>query len=191
MKLKELCEICDIEYNKSHPKRSLNKIKQKYIIEEINFRDYKIIGKLIKNQKIKSNKYKQFQIDDVDSNKAGIYKIELDDTIYIGQTNNFYKRFIYHYGGHNDNINVTNMLKNNGVMTIIELENDKKLRLEKEAKWSYYYLNKGYNVINNFNVLYNKNKVKNSFKIIKIYKEDYDKALELLKNNNIKIKDKK
>ena len=56
MKLKELCEI---EYNKSHPKRSLNKIKQKYVIEETRPYNYKIVRELTKEEQITGRKLTQ------------------------------------------------------------------------------------------------------------------------------------
>lgn len=59
MKLKELCELCKIEYDKSHPKRSLNKIKQKYVIEEIRPYDYEIVRNLTKEEQITGRKLTQ------------------------------------------------------------------------------------------------------------------------------------
>ena len=59
MKLSELCKLCDVEYNKSHPKRSLNKIKQKYVIEEIKPYDYNLIRELTKEEQITGKKLTQ------------------------------------------------------------------------------------------------------------------------------------
>ena len=59
MKLRELCELCKIEYDKSHPKRSLNKIKQKYVIEEIRPYDYEIVRNLTKEEQITGRKLTQ------------------------------------------------------------------------------------------------------------------------------------
>ena len=70
MKIKELCELCDIEYDKKNPKRSLNKVKQKYAIEEIKPHDYNIIRELTKDEQITGHKLTQC-------------KKLLEDTIYV------------------------------------------------------------------------------------------------------------
>lgn len=70
MKLKELCELCDIEYNKKNPKRSLNKVKQLYVLEETAPYNYNIIRKLTKNEQITGRKLTQC-------------KKLLEDTIYV------------------------------------------------------------------------------------------------------------
>lgn len=59
MKLKELCELCDFEYDKKNPKRSLNKVKQKYVIEETRPYDYNIIRELTKEEQITGRKLTQ------------------------------------------------------------------------------------------------------------------------------------
>ena len=59
MKLRELCEICNIEYDKKNPKRSLNKVKQQFVIEEIRPYNYEIIRELTKEEQITGHKLTQ------------------------------------------------------------------------------------------------------------------------------------
>lgn len=55
MKLKELCEINNIEYNKEHPKRSLEKLQKIYVLEK-NGRDYNIVRELSADEQIQISK---------------------------------------------------------------------------------------------------------------------------------------
>ena len=56
MKIKELCEMSGVEYNIKNPKRSLNKLKQLYILEQTGKNDYKIIRNLSEDEQILSRK---------------------------------------------------------------------------------------------------------------------------------------
>ena len=56
MTIKEMCEYSNIEYNKDHPKRSLNKLCQIYEIEKIDARNYNIIRELSEEEKVKCRK---------------------------------------------------------------------------------------------------------------------------------------
>ena len=67
-------------------------------------------------------------------------------------------------------------------MEVLEIVTNKKERFIRETYWSQYYLSIGYNVLNSFNVLYHK---KNKNKHIVIKKENYNKAIELLKRENL------
>lgn len=182
MRLRKLCELCNVDYNIKNPKRSLNKIKKQYIIEEYKPHNYNIIG--IQPSKMNVSKFEnQFQIPQKYIHKAGVYKIELNNDIYVGQTIDFYKRFIHHhYGNSFNNTTTKEMLDNGAIMTILELENDKDRRIEKESKWSYYFLEQGYNVKNRFKKFNNNN---NKYIKIKIKESQYDKVKQLLLDNNI------
>lgn len=59
MKLRELCQQCDIEYDKKNPKRSLNKLKQLFVIEEVRPYDYEIVRKLTKSEQVTGQKLTQ------------------------------------------------------------------------------------------------------------------------------------
>ena len=180
MNIKELCEVAQVDYNSNHPSYSLNKIRQIYLLEEVGKRDYKIVSKKINNTKY----FNQLLIPQEQLNSAGIYKIELGKNVYIGQTSNFYKRFKAHRRG--DTTKKTKiMFKSGATMSILELENDRNERFKKESKWSAIYIEKGYNLINVDKVLYKGIK---HYKSIKIIKKDYEKALQILKDNNIEVK---
>ena len=59
MKLRELCEQHNIEYDKKNPKRSLNKLKQLFVIEEVRPYDYEIVRKLTKSEQVTGHKLTQ------------------------------------------------------------------------------------------------------------------------------------
>lgn len=186
MTIKEMCEYSNIEYNKDHPKRSLQKLKQLYLIEQIDARQYNIIRELTEDEIISCGKFgKYFHINENIKHDSGIYKIQLNNDVYIGQTCDFYKRFKQHYyliKTNNTASKTYELLHNGGVMEVLEIVTDKKERFIREAYWSQYYLSIGYNVLNSFNVLYHK---KNKNKHIVIKKENYNKAIELLKRENL------
>ena len=81
--LSELSKICNIE-----------KDKTKYKITEI-------YDEIIDDNRRKSHFSELTNISKEDEHKAGIYKIQLDNDIYIGQTNDFKRRFYQHYYGQN------------------------------------------------------------------------------------------
>ena len=81
--LNELSKICKIEKNKT-----------KYKITEI-------YDKIIDENRRKSHFSELTNISKENEHKAGIYKIQLDNDIYIGQTNDFKRRFYQHYYGQN------------------------------------------------------------------------------------------
>ena len=59
MKLKELCELYNIEYDKKNPKRSLNKVKQRVVLKEIKPYNYEVIRELTKEEQIAGHKLTQ------------------------------------------------------------------------------------------------------------------------------------
>ena len=185
MRLRKLCELCNVDYNVKNPKRSLNRIKKQYIIEELKPHDYNIIG--IQPSKMNVSKFEnQFQIPQKYIHKAGVYKIELNNDIYVGQTIDFYKRFMRHRHGFNNT--TKEMLNNGAVMTMLELEDDKIKRFEKEATWSYHFLKQGFNMKNDFRVLYKNKKEFNDFSILKIKKSQFEEAKKILFDNNIEFR---
>lgn len=52
MKIRELCESVGIEYDNKNPKRSLNKLKQLYVLEQVGKRDYNIVRDLTEDEQI-------------------------------------------------------------------------------------------------------------------------------------------
>lgn len=59
MKIKELCEIADIDFNPKHPAYSLNKLRQIYLIEQTGKKDYEIVRELTKQEQIAGRKLTQ------------------------------------------------------------------------------------------------------------------------------------
>lgn len=58
MKLRELCELCNVEYDKNHSKDCLDKIRKNYLVEKVpNKRDYKLIRELTAEEKADVVKY--------------------------------------------------------------------------------------------------------------------------------------
>ena len=131
----------------------------------------------------------KFNINPLDKNRAGIYKIQLNNTGYVGQTNNFIER----YYQHNSKLNKMNkstkpLLELGATMDILEFEDDLEKRLLKESKYAIEYKLDGFNVINDFNRIVKENYRKQrreKFITIKIKFKDLDYVINLLNNNNI------
>ena len=56
-RLKEMCEVLDISYNKKNPKLSLNKIRSMYEIEQISKQKFKIVRELSPKEKAEIGLY--------------------------------------------------------------------------------------------------------------------------------------
>lgn len=201
MKLRELCELCNVEYDKNHSKDCLDKIRKNYLVEKVpNKRDYKLIRELTAEEKADNKTYnykfrKYFAEEYTNSKmmKGGIYSIIENKNVYIGQTCNFYDRLSHHISTEylsNNKFSITyNMLNNrNAKMTILEIEDDREQRLIKEVEYVYKFLEEGYNVVNSTEVLYNKNKQKKEYRNIKVLECDYDKVIKILKENGVDVR---
>jgi len=198
---KIFCKITNLPYLNGKAKvLQLNRIKQYVDLEQIN---RKIIIKEIRTEeeinKYNNNKYynvlnkisnkknyNNFIVNYKDANKSGIYKIQLNNIIYIGQTVNFKERYKQHYLS---NKQTSKLLKNNAKFEIIEIERNKDLRLQKEQRYI-----KQYCEDNNYicmNYIGTENQVKNIKKYynLKFNISDKDKVIELLEENNINYKE--
>ena len=160
MKLRQLCDGLGIKYNEKNPKLSLNVIKKNYLVEQNgNKKDYSIICPLTDEEKFLNTKlvpYKnQFYVKEEDKNKGGIYKIELsqEKKIYIGQTKNFYNRFCRHCNPSTYSL-AKDIIKQGAIFSVIELEDNEHERFAKEAYWSKYYKENGYELLNKEEVLF-------------------------------------
>ena len=129
-----------------------------------------------------------------DEHKAGIYKIQLDNDIYIGQTNDFKRRFYQHYYGQNIRYkgfgaDTEKLLKNGGSFEILEFEDNVEQRLLKENYWVQYYSQNDYNILNTEKLLSNKNsrqkRNKPNTKCIKVLAKNYNEAIQLLKDKGL------
>ena len=129
-----------------------------------------------------------------DEHKSGVYKIQLDNDIYIGQTNDFKRRFYQHYYGQNIRYkgfgaDTEKLLKNGGTFEVLEFENNIEQRLLKENYWVQYYNKNGYNILNTEKLLSNKNSLqkrnKPNTKCIKVLTKNYNEAIQLLKDKGL------
>ena len=144
-------------------------------------------------------KYPQFKLDYKNYRSAGVYIIQNKEYIYVGQSSNFYERFYMHIKGYCDkamHFDIKPILENDGTFEILELEDDLDKRLAAEVKWIQYYKNNSEKTIVNGNDgeingrHYRANKNKNSCSYIKISRQDYEKAKEILEVNGINILNK-
>ena len=174
--LSELSKICKIEKNKT-----------KYKITEI-------YDEIIDDNKRKSHFSELTNISKKDEHKAGIYKIQLDNDIYIGQTNDFKRRFYQHYYGQNIRYkgfgsDTEKLLRNGGSFEVLEFEDNVEQRLLKENYWVQYYSQNGYNILNTEKLLSNKNsrqkRNKSKTKCIKVLAKNYNEAIQLLKDKGL------
>lgn len=122
----------------------------------------------------------------------GIYKIQLDNNIYIGQTNKFVRRYQQHKRGvkGETQTDAHKLISNGATFEMLEIERDTKQRLIKEAKYVDKYINEGYNVLNSTKVLFNGGKRKEEISV-SFNKSDLDKITKLLSDNNIDFKSHK
>ena len=174
--LNELSKICKIEKNKT-----------RYKITEI-------YDEIIDGNKRKSHFSELTNISKKDEHKAGIYKIQLDNDIYIGQTNDFKRRFYQHYYGQNIRYkgfgaDTEKLLRNGGSFEVLEFEDNIEQRLLKENYWVQYYSQNGYNILNTEKLLSNKNSRKKrnkpKTKCIKVLTKNYNEAIQLLKDKGL------
>ena len=174
--LNELSKICKIEKNKT-----------RYKITEI-------YDDIIDDNKRKSHFLELTNISKENEHKAGIYKIQLDNDIYIGQTNDFKRRFYQHYYGQNIRYkgfgaDTEKLLRNGGSFEVLEFEDNVEQRLLKENYWVQYYSQNGYNILNTEKLLSNKNsrqkRNKPNTKCIKVLAKNYNEAIQLLKDKGL------
>ena len=118
---KELCNILGIEVKNGGASKKAQfkelerfvryeKDKNSFIIKEIYKQPIEAVSKGGNNTIGKYAKTGQFKIDDKYKHYSGIYKIQLENKIYIGSTVNFKKRFSTHYANKDGNHNKTQEL---------------------------------------------------------------------------------
>ena len=100
MKIKEMCELVGIEYDVKNPKRSLNKLKQLYIIEQVGKRDYNIIRDLTEDEQIIGKKLTNCRqlLEDVVLSSLNNNTLRMDMKGFLelfGMVNNKYRYFVY------------------------------------------------------------------------------------------------
>lgn len=138
-----------------------------------------------------------FKVAEENKYQSGIYKIQLNNEVYIGQTVNFWNRF-YTHNHPNKPIYTSVLLRVGGTFEVLEIEKDREQRLIKERKYVEKYIQDGYEVLNSTKVLFNgtnksiKEKRQAEPKMgITFNKSDLDKITKLLSDNNIEFKSHK
>lgn len=187
---KEFCPLFQIEPKRGKAKTlQLNKIKQYCEIENV---DRKLIINKIYDEKIMTPKEnidefidEHFEGDiDLFNNHGGVYKIQKDNYVYIGQTNNFRKRL----EGHRCKKTLAYcLLEQGGKFTIVEVNDNFENRLKKEKEYIIKYnKNKNYICIN----INNKKEIKEQFVNIKVFLKDLESVKKILDKEGIKYYDK-
>lgn len=83
-----------------------------------------------------------FKVDKKDSHSSGIYKIQKDNIVYIGQTNDFKNRFDQHNSvTFGKELGTYKLLHEGGTFEVLEFENDRNKRLSIELKYIKEYSN--------------------------------------------------
>lgn len=184
---KEMCELMGSKRidGGRHRKLQLKRWRKKYIIDKSDKRGskYTILGKISIDNIYKWKHKDSFIVSTRNKNKSGVYLIKYDDYIYIGQTNNFQKRFCQHI----ETKSFTSKLINNGgKFYILCIEEDYNKRLELEKYYIELYKNMGYCLYNRELNSKNSNSIK--YTNIKIKSSDLEFVKTLLKENNIEWK---
>ena len=141
----------------------------------------------------------EFCIDEDKFNNGGVYIIQLDDEIYIGSTVNFRQRFNTHKSKSNTKLPQTkDLIERGGQMSILHdmtgIEDEELLRMV-EYEYIKYFRDSGKFIMLNgkdpisFDKYYKLNKREKKQKYIrfKIEENDYDKVVEILKREGVKI----
>ena len=143
-------------------------------------------------------KFPQFLPDEEYNNSIGIYKIVLDNKIYIGSTTEGFRvRFLGHRKKGNK-LETKNMLEQGAIFEIIQICDGMKENEIRhiEQQWIEEYRNNPeWIVVNSLDHVQIKGEEhrkqtkskKQKYKKIKVKEEDYNKAIELLSYNNIDI----
>ena len=136
---------------------------------------------------------KKFLISEEDKNKSGVYKIQLENKIYIGQTKDFNSRFKSHADTKRNKTETSTMIRNGATFEILEIEYDLNKRLCIETNYINQYIKDGYDVINKIidtttEPININNKTSKQNNCITFNKSDLDKITKLLSDNNIDFK---
>lgn len=208
LKYKEICKEMDDEVYSGHGSSRIHQLKRwqkEYEIEKVKtyyfikrpLTDEEKYIKLNEGRRRKFKKYPQFKVDFEDVNKSGVYIIENDQKIYIGQTTDFYRRFYSHMKSKYSNnpylCDTQSILLNNGTFSIVQICDDKIRRCELEKEWIKYFrdndkrnvINKSDGITANDEETIKNNKNKIIFKKIMIPKENYDEVTKILTEKGI------
>lgn len=202
---RELCKILNIKVKSSNSKKAqlkelerfckYHKEGNRFIIDSI----YKKVRDKEDNRKNnkggnnlgKYKDYKNFKVDNKNYFSKGVYCIVNKNNIYIGSTiRNFRERFLEHYNNYQHSMDHTqNLLLSGGIFKIIEVmnnSNEKVIRLKEQYYINKYLKDNKYNLINKEKEIGYKGKIKPiKYKNIKVAESNYNKAIEVLKENDL------
>ena len=135
-----------------------------------------------------------FKVDRKDWNSIGVYTIILNNNIYIGSTiAGFRDRFRRHNSREwNTTPHTTDMLENGATFQILwksDVKDEEYIRYKENQYIKQYRKSKTWKLVNTNEAWnkyeHNKPKNKHSMRYIKIKNNNYDKAIKLLKQNNL------
>ena len=204
--LKDICNTLKLKYKDGSSSKNalLKKIESEYKIE-IKDNSYTVLERFDipkeipdKRKETKGNNlgkrkiFNNLLIEKENEDRIGVYKIVLDNNIYIGSTiQGFRKRFI----GHNNKINnkvpfTSEMLGNGAIFEVIEFcdgLSEIEIRNLENKYIKQYREDNDWNLINSRDAWDYIKKQKQKYKTIKIKvkDEDYESTLEFLKDNNL------
>jgi len=196
---RKLCELLNLKVASGNSKMSqlkeleryfkYRKEGNKFIIEEI-YTD--ILEKINARKDTKGNnriEFPNFIISKEDENKIRVYKIVLNNNIYIGSTiKGFRERFRAHHIKDNPVPHIFDMFEDGATFDIVEvcermiepeiraLENKYINKYKTDSKWNLINSKDAWSYIPNY---------KQKYKTIKIKEEDYEKALKVLRDSNL------
>jgi len=142
-----------------------------------------------KNTKGNNRKeFSNFLISEEDENKIGVYKIVLDNNIYIGSTIKEFRERFREHGYKNNPLPTYEMLQNGATFEIVEIcdgLNEIEIRNLENSYIQQYKKDKHWNLINSRGTWdYTKKQNYKTIKV-KVKEEDYENTLEFLRENNL------
>lgn len=199
---KELCKLLGIKEQGGSSKKiqfkeldrycSYHKDGHKIIIDKI----YNEIKDKV-DKRFEKKEFPNFKVSVEDFDSIGVYKIQLDNKVYIGSTVvGFRARFQQHKGKKNT-LQTREMLKNGAEFTILEKCNgmtEPEVR-NIENEWiKYYYYKEEYVLVNEREAYSFKNGCskkkkppKPKYKHLKVREEDYEELIRLIEENNLRV----
>ena len=172
--LKQIESLCRVEQQ-----------GRKYIIKEI----YQEPKEIINNCKGKQfYEIKQFKVSKEQYRESGVYKIQFENKVYIGSTKDFRNRYKQHLREDKTNLpHLWELLKEEEhTFEVLEVVNEMGELRKREQYYIELYLSSGYEVVNRKKAK-DEEKDKEKRKIIKVNESDYEKMIELCRNNGIEI----
>lgn len=192
---RELCKILDIKQTTGGAKQNQLKEIERYCNYEKDKNKY-IIIKIFDKPKQKEmthlakDNYKNLKIPQEQWSNYGIYGIKLNNDIYVGSTiASFKERYRKHKKGYDELMRHTYELINRGgnfevLSDMTGIKDVELIRMVENEFIKYYLEHPDWNLINKYKSSY-KDKKENPYKNIRISKENYYQALQLLYKHNL------